>query len=93
MQLGIKKCTKGVLSSHFKIFTHNQQEMNYHMAKKHAPASLKHSTVCASYEQEFSSYCSLQQRRRKEHGAKQRKPSDTAADLDKIVEEEGDGEN
>ena len=32
--------------------------------------------------------------RRKEHGAKQRKPSDTVADLNKIVEEEGkDGEN
>ena len=33
------------------------------------------------------------QHRRKEHGAKQRKPSDTVADLNKIVEEEGeDGE-
>ena len=36
---------------------------------------------------------SLQQHRRKEHGTKQRKPSDTVADLNKIVEEEGeDGE-
>ena len=42
----------------------------------------------------YFKFCySLQQHRRKEHGAKQRKPSDTVADLNKIVEEEGeDGE-
>ena len=63
------------------------------MAKKHAPPSSKQSTVCPSCGQELPSYHSLQQHRRKEHGAKQRKPSDTVADLNKIVEEEGeDGE-
>ena len=63
------------------------------MAKKHAQPSSKPSTVCPSCEQEFPSYYSLQQHRRKEHGAKQRKPSDTVALLNKIVEEEGeDGE-
>ena len=63
------------------------------LLKKHAPASSKQSTVCSSCEQEFPSYYSLQQHRRKEHGVKQRKPSDTVADLNKIVEEEGeDGE-
>ena len=63
------------------------------MAKKHAPTISKQSTICSSYEQEFPSYYSLQQHRRKEHGAKQRKPKNTVADLNKIVEEEGeDGE-
>ena len=63
------------------------------MAKKHAQPSSKQSTVCPSCEQEFPSYYSLQQHRRKDHGAKQRKPSDTMADLNKIVEDEGeDGE-
>ena len=52
------------------------------------PSSLKQSTVCSSCEQELSSYHSLQQHRRKEHGTKQRKPSDTVADLNKIVEED-----
>ena len=67
--------------------------MNNHVAKKHAPLTSKQSTVCSSCEQDFPSYYSLQQHRRKEHGAKQRKPSDTVADLNKIVEEEGnDGE-
>ena len=89
-----KRCAKGVVSCpECKYSTYNQQEMSYHMAKKHAQPSSKQSTVCSSCEQEFPSYYSLQQHRRKEHGAKQRKPSDTVADLNKIVEEEGeDGE-
>ena len=70
-----------------KYFTYNKQEMNYHVAKKHVPSTSKQSKVCSSCEQEFPSYYSLQQHRRKEHGAKQRKPSDTVADLNKIVEE------
>ena len=83
-----KNCSKGVISCpDCKYFTYNQQEMSY------AQPNLKQSTVCPSCEQEFPNYYSLQQHRRKEHGAKQRKPSDTVADLNKIVEEEGeDGE-
>ena len=71
--------------------TKSKEEMGYHVEKKHAQPSSKKSTVCSSCEQEFPSYYSLQQHRRKEHGTKQRKPSDTVAD--KIAEEEGeDGE-
>ena len=67
--------------------------MNYHMIKKHAQPSGKQSTVCPFYKQEFSSYFSVPQHRRQENGAKQRKPSDTVTDLNKIVEEEAeDGE-
>ena len=50
----------------------------------------KQSTVCSTCEKGFPSYYSVQQHRRKEHGAEQRKPSDTVAGLNKIVEEEGD---
>ena len=60
--------------------------MNYHMIKKHAQSSLKQSMLCPFYKQEFPSYFSLQQHRRKENGAKQRKPSDTVAVLIKIVD-------
>ena len=75
------------------FYTKSKKEMDYHVAMKHADTSSKQSTVCSSFQQEFPSYYSLQQHRRKEHGAKQRKPSDTVADLNKIVEEEGeDGE-
>ena len=59
------------------------------MLKKHAQPSSKTSTVCPSCKKEFPSYySSLQQHRRKGLGTKQRKPSDTVADLNKIVEEE-----
>ena len=64
--------------------------MNYHLVKKHAPSTSKQSTVCSSCEKEFLSYYSIQQHRRKEHGAEQRKLSETVADMNKIVEEEGD---
>ena len=89
-----KRSAKGVISCpDCKYSTYNQQELNCHMAKKHAPSTSKQTTVCSSFEQEFPSYYSLQQHRRKEHGAKQRKPNDKVADLNKIVEEEGeDGE-
>ena len=88
-----KRSAKGVISCpDCKYSTYNQQEMNYHMAKKHAPSTSKHQLL-SSCEQEFPSYYSLKQHRRKEHGAKQRKPNDKVADLNKIVEEEGeDGE-
>ena len=42
-----------------------RQEINYHIAKKHAQPSLKQSTVCPSCEQEFPTYYSLQQHRGK----------------------------
>ena len=74
------------------FYTKSKEEMGYHVAKKHAQPSSKQSTVCSSCEQEFPSYYSLQQHRRKEHGAKQRKTSDTVADLNKIVEEEGEND-
>ena len=72
------------------FYTKSKEEMGYHVAKKQAEPSSKQSTVCPSCEQEFPSYFSLQQHRRKEHGAKQQKPSDTVADLNKIAEEEGE---
>ena len=49
------------------------------MANKHAQPSSKHSVVCSSCEQEIPSYYSLQQLWRKDHGVKQRKPSDTVS--------------
>ena len=64
--------------------------MGFHVSKKHAQPSSKHSTVCLSCEKEFPNFYSVQQHRRKEHGAKQRKSNDTVSDLNKIVEEEGE---
>ena len=66
--------------------------MTYHVAKKHAPTTSEQSTVCLSCEKEFRSYYLLQQHRSKELGAKQLKPNDTVAVLNKIVEEEREDE-
>ena len=65
-----------------------KEEMNHLVAKMHAQPSSNKLNVCPICKQEFSSFYSLQ-----EHGAKQQKPSDTVAELNSIVEEEGeDGE-
>ena len=57
---------------------------------KHAPSIFKQSTVCSSCEKEFPSYYSLQQHCREEHGAKQRTHTHTLADLNRIMEEDGE---
>ena len=89
-----KNCSTGIFSCpDCKYINYNQREMNCQMVKKHAQPSSKQSTICPSCEQKFPSYYSLQQHRRKQHGAKQRKPSYTVADLNKIAEKGGeDGE-
>ena len=49
-QAGIFRCPD------CKYFTHNKQEMNYHVADKHAPSFSMQLTVCSSCEKEFLSY-------------------------------------
>ena len=75
-----KRCEKQKehksMNCHF--YTKSKEETGYHVAKKEAQP--KQSTVCPSCKQEFPSYYSLEQHRRKEHEAKQRKPSDTVAE-------------
>ena len=44
--------------------------------------------MCVSCEKEFPSYYSLQQHRKKDHGLKARKTSDSVADLIEILENE-----
>ena len=89
-----KSCQAGIISCpDCEYFIYNEQEMKYHVGKKHAPLSSRQSTVCSTCEKDFPIYYSLLQHRRKEHAAKQRKPSDTVTDLNKTVKQEGeDGE-
>ena len=52
-----KSCQAGIISCpDCKYFNYNKQEMNYHVAKKHAPSTSKQSMVCSPCEQEFPSY-------------------------------------
>ena len=76
-----KNCTKGVIScTDCNYITYNQQEISNHVSEKHATSTSNQSTVCSSCEKEFPSNYLLQQHRRKEHGAKKRKPSDSVAE-------------
>ena len=65
--------------------------MNFHTSKKHIKSTPK-STKCVSCEKEFPSYYSFQQDRKKDHGLKARKMSDSVADLNKILENEEDSD-
>ena len=80
-----KACEKQK-NPNYHFYIKSKKEMDYQVAKKHVQPSSKQSTVCPSCKQEFSSYYSLQQHRRKELGTKQRKHSDTVAEIKKIVE-------
>ena len=87
-----KSCVRGVIFSPECIYcTYNQQEMNFHTSKKHVKSTPK-STKCVSCEKEFPSYYSFQQHRKKDHGMKARKMSDSVADLNKILENEEDSD-
>ena len=63
-------------------------EMNFQSSKKHAKSTPK-STKCVSCEKEVPRYYSLQQHHKKDHGLK---ASDSAADLNKIFENEEDSD-
>ena len=87
-----KSCVRGVISCpQCNYWTYNQQKMNFHTSKKHVKSNPK-STKCVSCEKEFPSYYSLQQHRKKDHGVKARKTSDSVADLNKILENEEDSD-
>ena len=66
-----KNCVRGVISCPQLVHTTSKK-----------PAVKK----CVSCEKEFPSYYSLQQHRKKDHGLKERKTSDSVADLNKILE-------
>ena len=61
-------------------------------SKKHVKSTPK-STKFGSCEKGIPSYYSLQQPRKKDHGLKARKKSDSVADLNKILENEEDSDH
>ena len=65
--------------------------MNFHTSKKQVK-STPMLTKCVSCEKEFPSYYSLQQHRKRSHGLKARRPSESVADLNKILENEEDSD-
>ena len=50
------------------LCTKKREDMNYHIAKHHAPKDTKLSTMCIVCLEEFSSFYSLQQHKSRKHG-------------------------
>ena len=87
-----KSCVRGVISCpECSYCAYNQQEMIFHTSKKHVKSTAK-SAKCVSCEKDFRSYYSLQQHRKKAHGLKARKTSESVADLNEILENEEDSD-
>ena len=65
-----KSCDSGTLKCpkcpHF--YTKGKEDLNYHLAEHHAPQKKKLSTVCSICLEEFPSFYSLQQHKRRKQG-------------------------
>ena len=65
-----QSCDKGILfcpkSPH--LCTKKEEDLNYHIAKPHAPKDTKPSTICTVCLKEFLTFSSLQQHNRRKHG-------------------------
>ena len=64
-----QRCNSGTFKcSKCNFHTKSQKDLDYHMAKAHAPEGKKIDTTCGTCGKHFPSYYSLQQHRKKEHG-------------------------
>ena len=64
-----QRCNSGTFKcSKCNFYAKSQKDLDYHMAKAHAPAGKKIDTTCGTCGKHFASYYSLQQHRKKEHG-------------------------
>ena len=65
-----------------------KEDMNYHIAKHHAPKDTKLSTVCTVCLEEFPSFYSLQQHRRRKHGTSSKVGAKSSEKLKEVLESE-----
>ena len=70
-------------------FYTKKEDLNYHLAKHHAPKDApKLSILCTVCLQEFRSFYSLQQRRRRKHGTSTKVGTKSSEKLKKVLESE-----
>ena len=62
--------------------------MNYHIAKHHAPKDTKLSTMCTVCLEEFPSFYSLQQHKRRKHGTSTKVGTKSSEKLKEVLESE-----
>ena len=68
--------------------TKKKEDMNYHIAKHHAPKDTKLSTGCTLCLEEFPSFYSLQQHRRRKHGTSKKVGTKSSKKLKEVLESE-----
>ena len=85
-----KSCDSGTLKCpkcpHF--YTKRKEDLNYHLAKHHAPQEKKLSTVCTICLEEFPSFYSLQQHKRRKHGKLTKVGTKSSENLKEVLESE-----
>ena len=83
-----KSCDSGTLKCpkcpHF--CTKRKEDLNYHLAKHHAPQEKKLSTVCTICLEEFPSFYSLQQHKRRKHGTSTKVGTKSSESLKEVLE-------
>ena len=85
-----QSCDSGTLfcpkCPHFS--TKKKEDMNYHIAKHHAPKDTKLSTMCTVCLEEFPSFYSLQQHKRRKHGTSTKVGTKSSEKLKEVLESE-----
>ena len=85
-----KSCDSGTLKCpkcpHF--YKKRKEDLNYHLAKHHAPQEKKLSTVCTICLEQFPSFYSLQQHKRRKHGTSTKGGNKSSESLKEILESE-----
>ena len=83
-------CDSGTLSCHKcpNFYTKKKEDLNYSIAKHHAPTDFKLSTVCTVCLEEFPSFYSLQQHKRRKHGTSTKVGTKSSEKLIEVLESE-----
>ena len=75
-----KSCNSGTLK--------RKEDLNHHLAKHHAPQDKKLSTVCTICLEEYPSFYSLQQHKRRKHGTLTKVGNKSSKSLKKVLKSE-----
>ena len=70
------------------FFTKKKEDLNYHLAKHHAPKDVKLSTVCTVCLEEFPSFYSLRQHKRRKRGTSTKVGTKSSEKLKEVLESE-----
>ena len=90
-----KSCHSGTLNCRKcpHLYTKRKEDLNYHLAKHHAPPDKKLSTVCTICLEELPSFYSLQQHKRRKHGKSIKVGTKFINTLKKVLESEESDRN